>query len=111
MDEAFSVLWSRSALDDLEQILEYVSSRDGHGAAEDLGTRLMLKIESLSSHPKRCRIVPELADAGIRGYRELIESPYRVFFRIHGEAVHLLGILDGRRDLEQILIARALFER
>jgi hypothetical protein len=41
-------------------------------------------------------------------YRELIVSPYRVFFRIDEKDVGIIGILDGRRDLEETLIRRAM---
>jgi len=52
--------------------------------------------------------VPELKDVGITDYRELISAPYRIFYRITGRVVSILGVLDGRRDLEEILIHRAI---
>ncbi len=41
-------------------------------------------------------------------YRELIAAPYRIFYRITGKVVSLLGVLDGRRELEEMLVNRAL---
>jgi plasmid stabilization system protein ParE len=52
--------------------------------------------------------VPELKSVGVTEYRELIVSPYRVFFRIYENEVGVVGVLDGRRDLEETLIRRAM---
>jgi len=54
------------------------------------------------------RIVPELKEAGHLNFRDLIIWPYRVFFRSEASKVILVAVLDGRRDLEAILIRRAL---
>jgi len=41
-------------------------------------------------------------------YRELVVSKYRVLFRVRSRDVVLLGILDARRDLAELLIQRAM---
>lgn len=68
----------------------------------------MKQIETLSRSPSRARVVPELRELGIREYRELILSPYRVPFRIAGRVVAILGVFDGRRELAELLLKRAL---
>lgn len=44
----------------------------------------------------------------MREYRELIVAPYRILFQIVGQMVAILGVLDGRRDLSELLLTRAL---
>ena len=61
--------------------------------------------------PLRCRLVPELEAEGIDGYREHLVGPYRVVFAVRGSRAVLLTVLDGRRDLGELLIARALRQR
>ena len=56
--------------------------------------------------PERCRIVPELKKNGIAQYQELIESYWRLIFRIDGSNVYLVSVLDSRRNLEDILLDR-----
>jgi hypothetical protein len=34
--------------------------------------------------------------------------PYRIVYRIEGDTVTVLGVLDGRRDLEDALLERLL---
>lgn len=105
---AHRVVWTEVALTDLEHILDYVIERDGTEHAARLHAMLEPAIEGLADHPTRCRVVPELERLGLRVYRELVVGPYRVPFRVRGRDVVLLAVLDGRRDLEELLIERAL---
>jgi hypothetical protein len=58
--------------------------------------------------PRRCRIVPELEADGIATYRELLVGPYRVTFAIRDATIVVLTALDGRGDLTELLVERAL---
>ncbi|MFQ5705223.1 MAG: type II toxin-antitoxin system RelE/ParE family toxin [Gemmatimonadales bacterium] len=100
--------WAPTTIRDLDEILEYVVWRESGDAAARLCAKILSRIDKLSAFPRRCRIVPELKEYGIRDYRELIVSPYRIFFRINGRVVGIVGVLDGRRDLEEELLNRAL---
>jgi toxin ParE1/3/4 len=107
----FELQWTDAAQVDLDSIVDYIAHHEGAERAVTLYGKLVRKIETLSRVPRRCRIVPELRFIGISEYRELIQHPYRIFFRIVGKSVELLGVLDGRRDLEQLLIERILRPR
>ena len=52
--------------------------------------------------------MPELRAEGLELYEELVVSKYRVLFRVRDRDVVLLGVLDGRRDLVELLIQRAM---
>jgi toxin ParE1/3/4 len=106
----FTVQLTRTAVDDLLSILDYVVDRDGTEAAERLYGQLTHVVVGLETMPLRCRVVPELAAEGIDGYRELLVGPYRLMFAVRGAEVVLLTVLDGRRDLGELLIDRALRE-
>lgn len=108
---AHRVVWTEVAIADLERILDYVVERDGVEHAERLYALLEPAIDGLTDQPARCRWVPELERLGLREYRELIVGPYRVPFRVVGREVVLVGVLDGRRDLEEILLERTLSQR
>lgn len=108
MNERFRLAWAPAAIEDLDSILDFLALREGVDAAIAWYRSLTERIDSLSIHTQRCRIVPELERFGIRSYRELIAAPYRVFFRVEGGQVHILAVLDARRDLEQLLIQRLL---
>ncbi|MCP3958514.1 MAG: type II toxin-antitoxin system RelE/ParE family toxin [bacterium] len=108
MAEKFEVLWSRSAVNDLDEILDYLAEEASIDRALDLYEKVRGQVASLSRLPRRCRYVPELKAVGLTEFREAILPPYRIFFRLVDDRVILLGILDGRRDLEELLIQRAL---
>ncbi len=104
---SFRVRWSEAAVRDLEELLSYVAA-DSVTAAERLLGRIESRAKSLKSSPGRGRVVPELAHFGIRSWRELIVRPYRIVYRIDERSVHVLAVLDGRRDLEDLLLERLI---
>lgn len=106
--EEYEIFWSAVAVTDLDGILRSTVSRHGPGAASRLYDKLREPVKTLTRLPRRCRVVPELQDLGVTEYRELLLRPYRVVFRIYGHQIAIVGVFDGRRDLEEILIARAL---
>lgn len=108
MAESYELIWAPNAIHDLDDILDYLVSSRGADEAEHLYLKLVPRIESLSRFPRRARLVPELRRVGIREYRELLVSPYRILFRIVGQTVAILGVLDGRRDLSELILKRAL---
>ena len=102
---AFKVEWTRTATLDLEAIVDYIAEDDIEIALSIL-SRLEQTASDLVKLPGRGRVVPELADYGIQIYRELISSPWRIIYRIAGEKVKVLAVLDGRRNLEDLLLER-----
>ncbi len=108
MPDRYSLEWAPVAQRDLDAILEYIAARDCVDAAVDVYGKLMRRIETLLSHPARCRIPPEMEEVGITEFRELVVAPYSVFFRIRGGIVGIVGVLDRRRDLQELLLQRLL---
>jgi toxin ParE1/3/4 len=107
----FIVQWTQTAVEDLLSIIDYVVDRDGAVAAERLYGQITHVVAGLETMPLQCRVVPELQAEGIDGYREVLVGPYRLMFTVRGSDVVLLTAMDGRRDLGDLLIERALRER
>ncbi len=59
----------------------------------------------MKKNPEQGRIVPELKIFGNR-YREIIVTPWRIIYTIDSKEVVVLFIIDGRRDLEEVLYER-----
>jgi len=102
---SFRVLWTEAATRDLEGLIDYIA-RDAPINAGKILSQLRSKAESLTIAPERGRLVPELLRHGLAVWRELIFRPYRILYRIEGQTVYVLAVLDSRRDLEDVLLER-----
>jgi plasmid stabilization system protein ParE len=92
---------------DLEEIATYVAA-DSPLDAQKLVAKLKAKTDLLARMSERGRVVPELAHFAIRTWRELVVRPYRIIYRMEAGTVYVMGILDGRRDLRDVLLERLL---
>ena len=99
------VVWTEAATYDLVEIVSFVAGKSPVNARRLL-IRLRSKADSLERSPRRGRIVPELASTGTRAWRELVNKPHRIVHRIRGEIVLVGAVVDGRRDLEDLLLER-----
>jgi len=104
-DRRRRVVWAEAAVRDLEELAAFIAT-DSLVNAERLLRRLGVKAESLRRTPNRGRLVPELLRFGMRAWRELVVRPYRLVYRVGPDAVVVLAVFDGRRDLEDVLLDR-----
>ncbi len=103
--EAFRVLWTETAIRDLESLVSYIA-RDAPINADKVLAQVQARAESLHTVPECGRHVPELLRHGLAIWRELIVKPYRILYRIEEQTVYVLAVLDSRRDLEDVLLER-----
>jgi toxin ParE1/3/4 len=102
-----SVIWSEVAARDLERLAERLAeSTPLH--AERIVERILTRAEALSTLSHRGRTPPELRTIGDRTWLEIIETPWRILYRVAGVRVEVHGVLDGRRDLRDLLLERLL---
>lgn len=87
------VIWTEPALSDLDAIADYIALDDPDAAAQ-LVRRVFQHVEQLSAHPKSGSRPPELK--GWR-YRQIVEPPCRVFYRIDGNRIYILHAMRGER--------------
>jgi toxin ParE1/3/4 len=104
---SFRVLWTETAVRDLESLVGYIAAEAPINAGKVLA-RLKSAAESLKTAPERGRLAPELLQHGLPVWRELIVRPHRILYRIDGRTVSVLAALDSRRDLEDILLERLI---
>jgi toxin ParE1/3/4 len=92
---AFKIIWSRSAREDLRQVVWFIKY-DNPKAAEAFGFALMKRVDILENFPRLGRVVPELAEETIR---ELIYRSYRIVYQVIEEQniVVVVRIWHGAR--------------
>jgi len=103
----FSVAWTEIAVRDVERLAAYLVDESPLRADAVVG-RIIARVESLDRAPERGRAPKELRSVGDRTWRELQEPPWRIIYRIVGKTIEVHGVLDGRRDLDDILLERLL---
>ena len=107
MASRFRVVWSEAAANDLADLVAYVAV-DSPTSARTMLARLEKRAGSLVSSPQRGRRVPELARFGIGSWRELIVHPHRLVYEIDDRTVRVMAVLDGRRELQDLLLERSI---
>jgi plasmid stabilization system protein ParE len=90
------VIWTEPALSYLDGIADYIAL-DKPEAARQLVQRVFQHVEQLSDHPKSGSRPPELK--GWR-YRQIVEPPCRIFYRIDGDRAYILYVMRGERLLQ-----------
>jgi toxin ParE1/3/4 len=104
----FNVQMLPEADDDLVDIYHYVANHDSIGQADKLLDSLELKCTSLINNPERGHSVQELERIHATGFREIHFKPYRIIHQITGNAVFIHAVIDGRRELQELLERRLL---
>lgn len=104
----FEVLLAEGAEQDLESIHDYISEFDCVANANDVLDRLMEVVEGLAKFPERGSYSKELVALGIKDYRQTASKPYRVIYRVVSGQVVIYLIVDGRRDMQSVLVRRLL---
>lgn len=104
----YRVLLTEAAADDLESLYDYIGAHDSPGRALHVLDEIQRVIDSLAEFPERGAYPKELLAFGMWEYREVFFKPYRIICRVLGEAVYILLIADGRRDMQGLLARRLL---
>ena len=105
--QKYDVLWTKNAQFDLGLVVNYIKANSIQNAKE-LFLGIKKECDLLYLMPARKRVVPELQEIGITKYRELIYKRWRIIFKVEGQSVSVLMVLDSNRNLEDLLFQRLL---
>jgi len=87
--------WTERAVDNLADIAEFISHTSAV-YAESVVLRIDQRLALLQLHPLLGKHAPEGTDLEVR---ELVVDSYRIFYRVHADAIELLAIIHGRQHL------------
>jgi plasmid stabilization system protein ParE len=102
--------WTPDGVNSLNEILEYYHDRAGENTANNIYKKILKEIELLEVEEIRTKQTPELKDIGIYDVYELTVNPWKVYYKISADnkRAFILFVLDGRRNLEEILISKII---
>ena len=104
----YQVRLTRQVEADLLDLFEYIAKKDSVASAHHVLDELDGLISSLNQQPERGHYPPELAEHGVKDYREVLFKPYRVIYQVINNHVVVLACFDGRRDMQSLLERRFL---
>ena len=87
------LIWSERALNELERIGDYIGE-DNPKAANRFVSRLWKRAAALKKHPRLGRVVLERNDESLR---EVIESNYRIVYRLKKGKITVITVFEGHR--------------
>jgi toxin ParE1/3/4 len=103
-----AIQWSFDARSDLVEIVSYIKENSGAKIAKEIYDRIQGKVTKAADYPEGYRVAPELQEIGVFEVREIIESPWRIFFRSSSNELRIISVIDGRRNVEEILYKKML---
>lgn len=104
----YQVYFIYDAEEDIFDIYKYALTNDGAQRADYLFEKLKATCQSLDMMPERGHIPPELERIGVYDFLEIHFKPYRIIYQIKEKKVFVHCVLDGRRDLQELLQQRLL---
>jgi plasmid stabilization system protein ParE len=94
------IAWTNPALDQLEEIAEYIAL-DKPEAAYRLVKEIFSTVDRLEQFPDSGHLPAELPNSI---YRELCVKPCRIFYRREGGTVFIVHVMREERQLRQFLL-------
>ena len=103
----YKVIWTDTAKKDLNEIIEYIAQESIETAIQKY-EKIKETARPLVLFPDQGRVIPELLKNNITKYKELIISPWRLMYKVENNIVYIMAVIDGRRNIEDILLQRLL---
>ena len=91
------IVWTEPALADLDAIADFIAL-ENEAAARQLVRRVFQHVAQLTDHPESGSKPQELKGGR---YRQIVESPCRVFYRFDGAQVLILHVMRAERRLRR----------
>ena len=96
------LVWTESALLDLDEIAEYIALDDPL-AASNYVQKVFDRVERLAIYPQSGKRPAELPRTP---YREIVVPPCRIFYRLEGDSVLILYVMRSEQLLRPFLLDR-----
>ncbi len=91
------LVWSKESLTRLQEIEDFIAE-DNPKAALEFINKIISRAETITLHPKKGRVVPEIA---VENIRELLYKNYRIVYLIKEKAIVILTVFEGHKLLNE----------
>lgn len=104
----YKVFVVADAEEDIFEIYQYIAATESVKKAESVYQNILATCLSLSELPNRGHVPPELERINVHEYREIHCNPFRILYQIRQSEVYIHCVLDGRREVQELLEKRLL---
>ncbi len=108
MTKRYRVQLTRGSKADLRSIETYLEGNSGKTVADSFLREMLDTVDRLATFPDRGSIPIEVESLNFKNIRQLSRRPYRIIYQVVNDKVNILMIVDGRRDIEPLLMRRLL---
>lgn len=101
----YKIVWTDIAKKDLSRIILYIAE-ENKSNSKNILKKIRVKVDDLKTLPFRGKVPNELKNHNIERFREIIYDPWRIFYTVEENSVYIISVIDGRRNVEDILLDR-----
>ncbi|HRD80314.1 MAG: type II toxin-antitoxin system RelE/ParE family toxin [Saprospiraceae bacterium] len=91
---AKQVVWTKTALSQLEKMFSYIEAEYSLSAAKNLIIKVFNKVETLRHYPEAGR--PSRSKKTVRGIN--VDKYRKLYYRLHGRRLIIVYLFDSRRN-------------
>ena len=95
------LVYTEQALISLEELLEFIATKVSHEKIIEIRDQILDRADTLLLQPLKGQKEPFLEHLGL-GHRRLVESHYKIIYRVIGEYIYVTDIFDSRQDPDKM---------
>jgi len=95
------LIYTDQSLESLKEALEFIAPKVTHQKLLEIRDKILDKADSLATDPYTGQKEPYLTHLEL-GHRRIIESHYKIIYRIVGDFIYITDIFDSRQDPEKM---------
>jgi toxin ParE1/3/4 len=104
----YEITWSKDAGEEFVEIISWYKYNVGKNTAQKIYTKINSQIRKLKDMPGIGKQVQILKEIGINDYRQIIQDHWIIYYKVEGQSIHIISVIDGRRNLEEILYKKII---
>ena len=95
------LVYTEQALVSLEELLGFIETKVSHEKLIEIRDQILDRADTLLLQPLKGQKEPFLEHLGL-GHRRLVESHYKIIYRVVGEYIYVTDIFDSRQDPDKM---------
>lgn len=105
---SYSVVFLKSAEQDLKELKQYIVRRFGNETWQATLGKLKESVQTIQTHPQAGSIPEELRTLNPGQYRQIIAGMNRVIYEIRQQTIYIHIVCDNRRYFQGLLSRRMM---